>query len=637
MGSHNIKVKPSGIALQEVVIGPKEQGRTGDHDDGGLAAGGEGEEATNAAFADFMREVTMQRSGYRVPVGRRRRRFSREILQDMSAVVPPGRLVAVMGPTGCGKTSLVNALAGRLPAGGTLEGEVLVNGRPRGRGFRSLTGYVLQDDLLFANLTVRESFDFASRMRLPSSVPSRVKAALVTQIITELGLAKAQNTYIGSAYVRGVSGGERKRVNIGLELLANPSLLFLDEPTSGLDAFQAQNVMELLWALAHSGRSIFAAIHQPRSSIYRMFDLLLLLSEGQAVYFGPAEEAVSWFAAHHLPCPAHYNPADFFIDAVSLDYRTPKAEAASRRRLRALADSYRQQAEAGIQEVTVPEADKAAMQAVDDRPRFANSLPVEFGLLLRRAWKQQSRDRIPQVITLMQTIVLGFVLAAIFSQIELNQTGIQDETGVLFFCTMFAAMTSMFGALNSFPSEAGIINRERAGKAYHVLPYYLARFICDMPIRVGQGVLFGCIVYWIVGLNPTAAAFFIFIAIIILEGLCGQALGVAVSAAVKSEKLAFAVAPALTVILMLCGGFFVNKDSIPIPIRYLTYISHLYWAFMGLVINDFRLNFGGNYLWQPFLGLSMLVLGFNAIGYLVLRFTKPRLLPLTPAPPKKSL
>lgn len=196
---------------------------------------------------------------YTVPVGKRRKRVQKVVLETISGHVAPGQLLAVMGPTGSGKTSLLNALAGRLPRGGALEGSVLVNGAPRSRGFRSITAYVLQDDVLFSNLTVRETFEFAAAIRMPSAVNKQMRRQLVDDVISELALGKAADTFIGNAFVRGVSGGERKRCNIGVELLGNPSLIFLDEPTSGLDAFQAQNVMEALWTLAGNGRTVVRA------------------------------------------------------------------------------------------------------------------------------------------------------------------------------------------------------------------------------------------------------------------------------------------------------------------------------------------------------------------------------------------
>ena len=501
---------------------------------------------------------------YSVIVGKRKNKTVKTILDNLTGQVTPGRLLAIMGPTGSGKTSLVNALAGRLQVGGNLEGEILVNGQPRGRAFRSISAYVMQDDVLFSNLTVRETFEFASRMRLPSDVTQETKNTLVTNIITELGLSKAQNTRIGNEFSRGVSGGERKRTNVGIELLSGASLIFLDEPTSGLDAFQAQNVMESLWTLAGSGRTVVCTIHQPRSSIYKMFDLLLLLSEGRIMYFGPAVEAVKYFSAANFVCPDNFNPADFFLDVVSMDYRSPEEEASSRRRIQLLGDLFINEGHSLTSRHSVDASHVSNIVAANEGVKFPNGPFTEFGLLLSRSWKQQSRDRLPQMITIVQTIVIGFFLAALYSNMHNSESAVQDETGIIFFITIFSAFGAMFASLNSFPTERGVVNRERAGKMYHVLPYYLARFICDIPLRVGQGLLFGCIVYWIVGLNPSAAAFFKFVCILIVEGLAAQGLGVAVSAGARNEKVALAIAPAITVILILFGGFYVNEGTIPV-------------------------------------------------------------------------
>lgn len=436
---------------------------------------------------------------YTVTVGRRKNKKIKTILDNISAQVPAGRLVAVMGPTGCGKTSLINALAGRVPVGATLSGNILINGRQRGRGFRAISAYVMQDDALFSNLTVRETFEFSARMRLPSTVSEATKMSLVTQIISELGLTKASNTRIGSEFVRGVSGGERKRTNIGIELLSGASLLFLDEPTSGLDAFQAQNVMESLWALAGNGRTVITTIHQPRSSIYQMVDLLLLLSEGKLMYFGPAKTATVFFGEAGFKCPEHYNPADFMIDVISMDFRNKELEKKSKERIELFSKFYEEEGSDINKRLVIPAVNAEEMEHFDRVVSFPNGRLAEFWLLLNRSWKQQSRDRLPQAITIIQTIVIGFTLAFLYMDMNSSATSGQDEIGLLFFCAIFAAFNAMFGALNSFPAERGVVNRERASKMYHVMPYYFARFICDIPLRVGQGVLFGVIVYWIVG------------------------------------------------------------------------------------------------------------------------------------------
>lgn len=409
-----------------------------------------------------------------------------------------------------GKTSLINALAGRIEGNGELDGEILVNGKSRGRGFRSICAYVMQDDVLFANLTVQETFEFASRMRLPSSVPNKAKMNLVNRIIKELGLNKARNTRIGNEIYRGISGGERKRTNIGIELLSGASLIFLDEPTSGLDAFQALNVMDSLWTLASTGRTVISTVHQPRSSIFKMFDILLLLSEGKCIYYGTAKDATNFFSSAFFPCPTEFNPADFFLDIISMDYRSKTAEEESRKRIDLLAGKFQLEDNAS-KRLSIDSDGVEQIDKINEATAFPNNLVTEFLLLLARSWKQQSRDLLPLMITLIQTIVIGFVLAALYSNMDSSSTPVQDETGILFFITIFSAFGAMFSALNTFPTERGVVNRERASKMYHVLPYYCARFICDMPVRVGQGLLFGCIVYWIVGLKPAASAFFVFV------------------------------------------------------------------------------------------------------------------------------
>ena len=167
------------------------------------------------------------------------------ILKDCAGDLAPGKMLAILGPSGSGKTSLLNVVAGRVTAG-ELEGEILLNGKPRTDSFRLLSAYVVQDDALFSSLTVRETMLIAAELRLPSGVELGKKQEVAEKVINELGLAKSANTRIGNAFVRGISGGEKKRVNIGVEMMGNPSLVFLDEPTSGLDSFQAQNVVQAL-------------------------------------------------------------------------------------------------------------------------------------------------------------------------------------------------------------------------------------------------------------------------------------------------------------------------------------------------------------------------------------------------------
>ncbi|KAL4441885.1 hypothetical protein ABPG77_003801 [Micractinium sp. CCAP 211/92] len=614
---------------------------------------------------------------YTVTVGFGKRRRSKRVLLDASGCVQPGHLLAVLGGTGGGKSSLLNALAGRLPRGGSLEGEVLVDGQPRTEAFRSNCGYVMQDDVLFSNLTVQETLEFAAAIRLPASVSAATKQQLVADAMAELGLTKVADTFVGNAWVRGVSGGERKRVHIATEVLANQGLLFADEPTSGLDAFQAQNIMETLRALARDGRTVVATVHQPRSSIWSLFDFLLVLSEGRTLYYGPAAAAPEYFASTGYACPPGYNPADFILDVTSKDHRTPESEAATEKRVQLLADLHSLRSAAGsaadldcchpagglplegssLQENGSQAASRSQLAAGSSKRRFANSALREFWLLSGRAWRQSSRARIEQIISTIQTVFVAALLAWLYSGMSQSEPGgVQDEVGLLFMCAVTTAMNVMMGALVAFTFDKPTVDRERAARAYRMLPYYLSRLACDTPLRVAQGLLFSAVIYWAAGLNPKASAFFIFCALNVCIGLAGQALGMAVSVALPMS-IALAVAPFVVIFLMLFSGFYVNDATLPAVLRWIKYISHLFWGLVGLAVNDFRgrtgwacpvsgappgceisgeeiltqLHFEGFTVAEAFMGLLLLTFGFHLAGYTALRLRKPRFLPLTQA------
>ena len=327
---------------------------------------------------------------------------SYDILNGISGELEPGSLTAIMGPTGSGKTSLLNALANRMPVvkGGNLRGQLLVNGssicEAHGASrFARLSSYVMQDDALNPFLTIRETLGLAASFQLPAATTLKERGAIVAAVAAELGLSKVIDSLIGSVEVRGVSGGERKRANIGVELIKNPSILFLDEPTSGLDSFQAQSVMECLSGLASRGRTVAASIHQPRSSIFGMFQQLLLVSEGRCIYFGSAERAVDYFAEidSAFACPALFNPADWFLDITSPDYRTPQLEKESLERVKRLDATWvEKQTETMALSTANAAADVELALAADTGGTKAGHQEEQFKLLdFQSSWFRQFR------------------------------------------------------------------------------------------------------------------------------------------------------------------------------------------------------------------------------------------------------
>ncbi|GAX76515.1 hypothetical protein CEUSTIGMA_g3961.t1 [Chlamydomonas eustigma] len=236
----------------------------------------------------------------------------KQILFDTTACVEPGELLALMGPSGSGKSSLITLLGGRSTA--RWDGSITFNGAELSKPIKRKLGYVSQDDLLFAELTVYETLYFAALLRLPKDWPREKKLDRVEMVLQGLGLVKCRDTIIGNHMMRGVSGGERKRVSIGHELLINPSVMFLDEPTSGLDSTTALQLLHTLRTLASGGRTIITSIHQPSSRLYQQMDKLLLLSEGYTVYYGDAHVCSHWLAKYGQPVPFGVSTADHLLD-----------------------------------------------------------------------------------------------------------------------------------------------------------------------------------------------------------------------------------------------------------------------------------------------------------------------------------
>jgi len=240
------------------------------------------------------------------------------LLQNINGHFPPGSLIALMGPSGCGKTTFMNAIVDRAPYG-IVSGTVKVNGVINGiNKANNVVGFVPQDDIVFGNLTVFQNLYYHAKLRLPQGTKNKDILEHVEHCIIVLGLSKIQNSMVGTPEKRGISGGQKKRVNIGLELASMPSIMFMDEPTSGLDGAATVNLARCLGLLKTTGLTIMCVIHQPRWLVFKEFEHLLLLGEGgQQVYSGRSQYIVPYLEGIGFKCPEHENPADWMIDVCS--------------------------------------------------------------------------------------------------------------------------------------------------------------------------------------------------------------------------------------------------------------------------------------------------------------------------------
>ena len=256
--------------------------------------------------------------------GTMRREDYKQILDSINGEALPGTITALMGPSGSGKTTLLSVLGGRGQGLALQDGAVEFLGAEPGEPMRAGSkavkrrlGFVTQDEVLFDALTVYETLRFTALLKLPRSVPADEKGARALAVLSKLGLSKVRDSIVGGPMRRGVSGGERKRVSIAIELLTNPSVLFLDEPTSGLDSTTALQLVHTLRELASGGRTVITSIHQPSSRVFRVMDDVILLANGSCIYYGGTESTLKYFASLGHAIPEGVNTADFLLDVAN--------------------------------------------------------------------------------------------------------------------------------------------------------------------------------------------------------------------------------------------------------------------------------------------------------------------------------
>jgi ABC-type multidrug transport system ATPase subunit len=286
-------------------------------------------------------------------------------------------------------------------------------------------------DLLLPTLTVRETLMYAASLRLSSST-SKERQHLVEEIILELGLKECANTMVGDGgSYHGCSGGERRRVSLGVQMLGNPSVLFCDEPTTGLDATSAYQLMSMLKSLASKGRVIICTIHQPRHDIFFLFDRILLLSQGRAVYSGPTLDAVEWFD-QIIPgtFSVHMNPADYLITVTAIDNRTPEAEVQTRAQLHTLTEAWSKESSARFPWTS--DAVQGREQPPEKKTPSGPPMVRQVWNLTRRLITTTRRDPMGLTASWVEAVLMGLVCGLIFLHLPKTLSGIRSRSAALY-------------------------------------------------------------------------------------------------------------------------------------------------------------------------------------------------------------
>ncbi|KAF7552513.1 hypothetical protein G7Z17_g4249 [Cylindrodendrum hubeiense] len=538
---------------------------------------------------------------------------TKTILNPINATFQAGVLNVIMGPSGSGKTSLLNSMALRLRNSiGTRyhpSGKLTFNGAvPSDAVIRSVCSYVCQDDdALLPSLTVRETLRFAAGLRLPSFMGKEEKHRRAEEVLLKMGLKDCADNLIGNEMIKGISGGEKRRVSIAVQVLTDPRILLLDEPTSGLDAFTANSIMEVLQGLANEGRTLILTIHQARSDLFEEFGNVLLLARGGSqVYSGAGKNMLGYLGSHGYECPHHTNPADFALDMITIDLQRDDREAESRERVQKLIESWgtmvhpvrdtkgdemhekqdgttKQAISEGILQAPVVSPprrsfNKANLSSpaelgalVRKKAAFTTSLPI----LLHRAIINTRRQ--PELILarLMQVIGLALILALFFAPLDNDYYSVQNRMGFIQEIGAFY-FVGMLQNVAVYPNERDVFYREDDDGVYGVEAFLASYTILEVPFEIVSCLVFGVLGDLAVGLPRTATMYFVTVFACFGVVSCGESLGIMFNTLFSHAGFAIQIMG----IFLSVANTMVGILSIDMPALYtsLNYLSPIRYA-----------------------------------------------------------
>ena len=356
---------------------------------------------------------------YSVPM--KKEGIEKPILKNVTGLASAGEVFAILGSSGAGKTTLLDVLASRKSFG-KVEGDVTINGHKAHHSqVKYISAYVQQEDLMLPTLTARETLSYAAQLRMPTHSREAIDKE-IDGLLKDLALSHVAESQIGNEMTRGLSGGEKKRLSIALQLLSNPAILFLDEPTTGLDAFNSFGVMKRVQAIAKDqGRTVICSVHQPRFTIFELFDKVMLLSRGEVAYFGPSSEAISVFASLGHHCPEHENPADYLIDVIV------RAEGSADQSVRqAIVDVSKERALS----IPAPELGLNLQKGEGGMGAARSSLARQFTVLTKRSFVALMRSPTATKAQIGQTIFMALLIGTIYLGLKHDQPSIQNRMGM---------------------------------------------------------------------------------------------------------------------------------------------------------------------------------------------------------------
>ncbi|KAG6513112.1 hypothetical protein ZIOFF_023420 [Zingiber officinale] len=621
----------------------------------------------------------------------------KKLIQDLSGYAVPGRILAIMGPSGSGKSTLLDSLAGqvlnrfnswpieisdfgaiaeffcrsvwapgRLGNNVVLHGSVLLNGRKRRLDYGAVA-YVRQENVFLGTLTVRETITYSAHLRLPAAGRRKAEEAAVAEVveatILEMGLQECADRVIGNWHMRGISGGEKKRLSIALEILTRPRLLFLDEPTTGLDSAAAFFVVQTLKHIAVDGnKTIVSSIHQPSSEVFGLLDDLCLLSGGEAVFFGDAKLATQFFADVGFPCPRRRNPSDHFLRCINSDFDRVNATIRGSMRIHEetesdplstlataqikviLIDEYRSSEYARHTQRQIQEICKIGGLSVQSDKGSQATWWKQLTILTKRSSVNMTRDIGYYWLRIIIYMVVSVCVGTIFFNVGTSYRAILARASCGGFVSGFLTFMSI-GGFPSFIEEMKVFEHERRNGHYGVAVFILSNFLSSAPFLVAIALASGSITFYMVKFRK-GFSHFAYYTISLYGGIADiESLMMIVASLVPNYLMGIITGAGLIGIMMMTAGFFRLLPELPkifwrYPVSLLSYGS---WALQGNLKNDFigrefdplvpgAPKLSGEYIiehimgvslnrskWLDLMALFVLLISYRVVFFLILK------------------
>eukprot|EP00550_Attheya_septentrionalis_P000790 CAMPEP_0198289818 /NCGR_PEP_ID=MMETSP1449-20131203/7884_1 /TAXON_ID=420275 /ORGANISM="Attheya septentrionalis, Strain CCMP2084" /LENGTH=706 /DNA_ID=CAMNT_0043988211 /DNA_START=248 /DNA_END=2368 /DNA_ORIENTATION=+ len=551
------------------------------------------------------------------------------LLNPFSGFVENGHVCGIIGPSGSGKSTFLAALGGSTlkQSGLHVSGSVwIVSNDTQTKSSLSISegevAMLQQHDAFFAMLTPRETLDMAASLQL--NLGKEEISEKVSRVVDSLGLAKVQHRPIGNRQSdgqghdsggAGLSGGERRRLSVALELITEPKLFLADEPTTGLDSTQAGKVVSLMNRLAKQNNiPCLLTLHQPRASIWKSLDTLILLAPGGRIcYMGTRTEAVTYFDKLGYPCPAETNPAEYFIDLVSVDTEDPEQGAIDNKRIQFLADSFvNHNAESVVQDASdmwapppLPrENHRISDVALTHRKMSKTNALYRIRMLFTRSWRQNYRNHRVNAIRIGASVVQALLFSQIFKSVRDGKSipaSIADRTALLSFGVINMSMMALMKTLDLFGREKAVVVREQVRKQYTSFDYLVSKALAEIPLDTFFAAVFSTLLKATTGLRiplPQLMGTFS------LMTVAGASLGFAVGSMTSNVESAMATGMPIMIIFMVVGvinpsGVDLN-DPPPFFVQWIKLASPIKWAIEALCVAEFNgMEFGGASQGQP--------------------------------------